>query len=240
MCRTRTRLVAAIALVTLAASPGASQERDADGVYAESGFRLPLPRRETLDPEGQKSFDTLMSANADPRRGSSGRGVGLRGPAGIMLHSPRYAELSSSLNSYLRFGSGLDSRTRELAILVVAREAGNAFEWAAHEPLATREGIAPRVIEVVRSRSDTAGLDERDAVIIALGRQAITAHRVPQTTFDRALRLFGAKTLVDLVGLMGNYLSTATMLTVFGMQTPADGAQLVSPGGKTPKKRVSR
>lgn len=226
------KIIAAVAALTLFASPGASQDRDpsqdrdTEGVYAESGFRLPLPRRENLDPEGQKSFDTLTRADTDPRRGSSGPGVGLKGPAGIMLHSPRYAELASPMNSFLRFESGLDSRTRELAILVVAREAGNAFEWAAHEPIARREGIAPRVIEAVRDRSDTASLDERDAVIIELGRQAITAHSVPRATFDRALELFGPKTLVNLVGLMGNYLSTAVMLTVFGMKTPADGAPM--------------
>ena len=41
-------------------------------------------------------------------------------------------------------------------------------------------------------------------------------------TFDRALKLFRPEKLTNLAGLMGNYLSAAIMLTVFGMNTPAD------------------
>ena len=49
----------------------------------ESGCRIPLPRREDLDPEGQKAFDFY----------TSGTLRGLHGPAGIWLHSPKLAEL---------------------------------------------------------------------------------------------------------------------------------------------------
>jgi len=45
---------------------------------------------------------------------------------------------------------------------------------------------------------------------------------VSPATFDRALKLFGPEKLTNLAGLMGNYLSAAIMLTVFGMNTPAD------------------
>jgi 4-carboxymuconolactone decarboxylase len=177
----------------------------------ESGCRLPLPRREELNPEAQAIYDRL----ADP---SGGNLRGLHGPGGIQLHSPELSRRSRPVNHYLRFESGLGGRVRELAILVTARELDSQFEWAAHEPEALREGIAPAIIDIVRHRADPSRLDEADRVVIELGREIFGARRVAPDTFARALRQFGRRELVDLVALMGNYAATAALLTAFDMQ----------------------
>src|SRR5882757_6257282 len=52
----------------------------------ESRSRIPLPRREDLNSEGQKIFDYFTS-------GSKGVLRGLHGPAGIWLHEPKLAEV---------------------------------------------------------------------------------------------------------------------------------------------------
>src|SRR5262245_44134261 len=92
-----------------------------------SGFRLPLPSREDLDDAGQRTFDSLT----DPEGGTI---RGLRGPGGILLHSPELSRHTRPFNRYLRYESGLGGRVRELAILTTARELDSQFEWAAHEP----------------------------------------------------------------------------------------------------------
>ncbi|MGH7097885.1 MAG: GAF domain-containing protein [Stellaceae bacterium] len=181
----------------------------------QSGCRLPLPERADLDEEGRRAYDRL----ADPTGGTL---RGLKGPGGIQLHSPELARCSRPLNQYLRHEAGLGARVRELAILVTARECGSAFEWAAHEPEARRAGIAQEIIETIRRRADTAGLDESDAVVIALGREIFGARKVAAQTFACALRHFGRRTLVDLVALMGNYAATAALLTAFDMQLDPD------------------
>jgi 4-carboxymuconolactone decarboxylase len=191
---------------------GRSYPEDID---PQSQRRLPLPRRDELDAEGQRVYDNL----ADPRGGSL---RGLRGPGGIHLHSPELARHTRPLNHYLRQEAGLGSRLRELAILMTARELDSQFEWAAHEAEALREGIAPEVIETIRHRRDTSGLDETDAVVIELGREIFTSRKVRSATFARALALFGRRKLVDLVALMGNYAATAAMLTAFDMQLDPD------------------
>jgi 4-carboxymuconolactone decarboxylase len=180
-----------------------------------SQCRLPLPRRDELDVEGQRVYDSL----ADPRGGSL---RGLRGPGGIHLHSPELARHTRPLNHYLRQEAGLGGRLRELAILVTARELDSQFEWAAHEAEARREGIAPEIIETIRHRRDTGGLDEADAIVILLGREIFTSRKVTSATFARALTLFGRRKLIDLVALMGNYAATAAMLTAFDMQLDPD------------------
>lgn len=188
----------------------------------ESRCRLPLPRREELDTLGQQIFDRVT----DPKGGTI---RGLKGPSGIQLHSPGLSQHAGPLNRYLRFGAGFSGRVRELAILVTARECDSQFEWAAHEPEALRQGIAPQLIDVVRHRKSTAGLDEADKVIIELGREMFGARKVASDTFARALKQFGRRALVDLVSLMANYAGTAALLTAFDMQLDEGATPLLPP-----------
>jgi putative methionine-R-sulfoxide reductase with GAF domain/alkylhydroperoxidase family enzyme len=188
-----------------------SADADAADIDPESGCRLPLPRRDDLDAEGQRVYDRL----ADPDGGTL---RGLRGPGGIQLHSPELSRRSRPVNHYLRYESGLSGRVRELAILATAREHDSQFEWAAHEPAALAEGISPEVIDIIRWRGSTAALAEPDAIVIDLAREMFAARQVSPPTYARALQQFGARQLVDLVALMGNYASTAALLTAFAMQ----------------------
>jgi 4-carboxymuconolactone decarboxylase len=123
----------------------------------------------------------------------------LRGPGGILLHSPELPRYARPLNRYLRHEVGLGGRVRELAIVTTARELDSQFEWAAHEPEALGEGISHEIIEVIRHRMDTGGLDEADAIVIELGREIFGTRKVASATFARSLRQFGYRTLVDLV-----------------------------------------
>jgi len=180
-------------------------------VDPESGCRLPLPKREELDADAQRVYDSL----ADPGSGSL---RGLKGPGGIMLHSPDLARYTRPLNHHLRHEAGLGGRVRELAILVTARALDSQFEWCAHEAEALRQGISPEIIDIIKYRKDAGTLDEADRVVIELGREIFTSKKVMPATFARALGQFGRRALVDLVALMGNYAGTAALLTAFDMQ----------------------
>ena len=128
-------------------------------VYPESGFRLPLPKRDDFDEEGKKIFDK--------RAGTSARSLrGLQGPSGIRLYSPKLAEYSNAVSQYLRFESGFSGRIRELAILVTAREMNSQFEWAAHEAEALKEGLPKEIVDVVKYRKSLEGVPETESAII--------------------------------------------------------------------------
>ena len=196
-------------LALLDAQPGAAQIMPSD-IDPQSGFRLPLPKRADLDEAGKKTYDDASRPGASL--------VGLQGPAGIRLYSTKTAPQLQALNRHLRFEAGIAPRIREIAILVTAREMDRQFEWVAHEPEALKEGVPQSVIEVIKHRRSTQGLDQADAVVIALGRQIWRDHKVDSATFADAKALFGPHKLVDIVLLMGNYAGTAALLTAFDMQ----------------------
>jgi len=191
-----------------------------DDVYQDSGCRLPLPKREDIDGDALKVFDHHM----DPNSWSL---AGLRGPGGIKLHSPRLSERSQAIGRYLRREAGFPEPVRELAILVTAREMDSRFEWAAHEPEALRVGLAPDVIDVVKHRRPTAGLGATEALVVEFGRQLFREKRVDSALFARALEIFGAGRLVDLVSLMGTYAGTALLLAAFDVQMTAEEEALL-------------
>ena len=175
----------------------------------QSGFRLPLPNRDDLDEIGKAAYDRETRPGATM--------MGLQGPAGIQLYTKAAPHLVA-LNQYLRFKSGISPRIREIAVLTTAREMDSQFEWAAHEPETLSVGVPEQVVETIKHRHGTAGLDEADATVIELGRQIWQTHKVTSELFAKGKALFGASMLIDIVLLMGNYASTAAMLAAVDMQ----------------------
>jgi 4-carboxymuconolactone decarboxylase len=134
------------------------------------------------------------------------------------------------VNDFLRHKSGLDPRLVELAILVTAREEDCEYVWTAHEPQGLKAGLQQQTIDVVKYRKSTEGLAEKDAVIIALGREVIGKHHVSSATAARALSLFGNQGLVNIASLIGDYASTAILLNTFDQHVrPTDKPLLPIP-----------
>jgi 4-carboxymuconolactone decarboxylase len=180
-------------------------------VHPESLSRLPLLERTELDDHGQKLYDTV----AGPQSRTL---MGLRGPSGIWLHSPKLAGYLRAANQYLRFETSLDRRLTELAILVTAREVDNQFEWTAHEPAALSAGLEARIIDIVKRRKPVSGLGKKETVIISFGRELFRARKLRSRTYARAVELFGRRGVLELAALMGNYAATAIILDVVDQQ----------------------
>ncbi len=208
-------MVAISALGQAPSRPAATRASQAfpKDVDPESGFRLPLLKREQLDDEGKKIYDGIV--------GPGTRSIaGLWGPAGIRLYSPKTSALDGALRDHLRFEAGIPADLRELIILCTAREWNNQFEWAQHEPNGLKAGLSQKVIDIVKYRDSAVGLPEPQQVVIQLSRDLFRQHKVQPDTFARARKAFGEKQLVDIVSLIGDYSATAVLLDVFDMQLP--------------------
>ena len=168
-------------------------------IYADTGNRFPVIKREQLDDAGKKLYDVRTDGF---------------GPGGIRLYSPPVAESMTGINEYLRRKSGLDPRLVELAILVTAREMDCEYVWTAHEPAALKAGLGQDIIDTVKYRKPLTEIGEKEAVIIQLGRDSIVKHKVGSETFAHAVKLFGNQGLVNFVSLMGDYAATTILLNV--------------------------
>ena len=194
-----------------AASSGAAARTLPNDVNPESLSRVPLARREEMDADGKRMYDTLMGPETRTL-------AGLQGPYGIWLHSPVLGETLLSESQYLRYKTDLSRRLTELATLVVAREMDNQFEWTAHEPAALREGLEQNIVDIVKYRRDPSGLGEQETVIIRMGRELFRQKKVSSATYAEAVRLFGVKGLVNLSALMAHYTMIGMMLNTFDQQ----------------------
>ena len=180
-------------------------------IHPDSRSRLPLPKREALDEQGKRVYDSVL----DPKRPTL---AGFQGPAGIWLHSPRVGEPFREMNRILRNEVPLEPRLRELAILVTAREFDSQFEWTAHEPVALKEGLDPGILDAVKFRGAVTGAPEKEAAIIAFGRELFRDRKVRAETYAQMVRVFGQAAVVNIAALMANYAFTAVMLIAFDQQ----------------------
>jgi 4-carboxymuconolactone decarboxylase len=213
-------LAAALAVTLLAPLGAQAPTALPKDVNPDSRFRLPLPKRDELDDYGKMVYDRL----ADPNRKTL---VGLIGPAGIRLASPKIAEIMEDANTYLRRETGFGDRLTEIAIMTTAREMQNQFEWAAHEKAGLKAGVEPSLIDVIKYGKPLNGIAEKEAVTIEFGRELFARRKVSAETFAKALRLYGKRGLVDLVSLMSQYSATSSLLTAFDMQLPEGQAPLL-------------
>lgn len=186
-------------------------------VRPETGNRLPQIKRDVLDDAGKKLYDNRPRADG-------------YGPGGIRLYSPSVAQYMSSVNDYLRHKSGLEPRLVELAILVTAREMDCEYVWTDHEAAALKAGLSQETVDVVKYRKPLSGVGEREATIIQLGRESIGKHQVSSETAAHALNLFGNQGLVNFASLIGDYASTAVLLSTFDQHVrPTDKPLLPLP-----------
>jgi 4-carboxymuconolactone decarboxylase len=189
-------------------------------IQDDSWCRLPFVDRASLTDGARAIYDD----HADPLGWSH---AGLRGPGGIRLHSPVLAELWSGVGRYLRDGTGLSKRVREVAILITAREHDSTFEWQQHERVARKVGVPDETIDAIKHREALDGLDETDALVIRLGRQVFGEHAVDSDLFEAAHARFGSQQLIDLISIMGTYAATAAMLALVDVQIPPDEEPLL-------------
>ena len=187
-------------------------------ILPDSLARLPQVHRADLDENGKRVYDVVAGAN---------RPTPPLGPTGLSLHSPKFAEPMHAINQYLRNESTIGRRYFELSALIAAREFNQQYEWSGHEPGALRIGLEQSVIDVVKFNKDVAGLPEKDATVIRMGREVFRQHHVSPAVFAQAVQLFGKQGALEIAATMGDYAMAAIILTAADQQLPPDRPPLL-------------
>lgn len=177
----------------------------------------PTPR---LAPPDPASYDARQQEIHDAIA-SGPRGF-VRGPLAIWLHRPELAANAQSLGRYCRYDSTLPPRLSELAILTIARIWGAEYEWYAHKPPALAAGLAPEIVEAIRTGADPAFVHEDEEIVHAFTRAAHIDRDVPDALYARAVVALGEDGVVDLVGILGYYSLISLTLNIFRVNPPSD------------------
>ncbi|HZI81048.1 MAG TPA: hypothetical protein VFD69_16110 [Vicinamibacterales bacterium] len=199
----------ALLLVTLSTALAVAQSKLPPDINPTSYSRLPPQDRAALDEEGKKVWDYVGGA----------RGMPPTGPAPVSMYSPGAAKPIHELNQYLR-KTVVGPRFFELSALIAAREFDQQYEWSGHEPAGRRAGLEQNVIDVVKFNRDVAGLSEKDATAIRLGRALLRERKVSPALWAKTVELFGRQGAVEITAIIGDYVMAGLMLTAVDQQLP--------------------
>ena len=174
--------------------------------------RLPPVTPDDLDEEGRQ----LLAKNP----GKPGPGP---------THVTSYSPSGRSLGIPTGTNSPVGPRYFQLAVLIIAREIDQQYEWTAHEPAGLRQGLEQSVIDVVKYNRDVAGLTDKDATLITFGRTLYREHKVSSELWQKMIGHFGRQHTVQLMMIMGDYFRVGFMMNAVDQHLPAGREALLPP-----------
>jgi 4-carboxymuconolactone decarboxylase len=188
-------------------------------VLAAAGFAAgaqdrmpPLPSGELTEQQAQASTDFAAA------RGQ------LTGPWIALLRSPVLMTRTRELGDYLDFDSVVPGYLREFAILLAAREWGQAYEWNSHYPLAIEQGFSAEMARAVAEGRRPEGMVDEEEILYDFCTELQRNRSVSDATYERAVSRFGEQGVVEIVSLLGYYTLTSMISNAARVQPPAGAA----------------
>jgi 4-carboxymuconolactone decarboxylase len=182
-------------------------------IDSQSFSRLPLVKRDDLDEDGKRIYDELA--------GGPSKTVTPTGPAAISLYSPKVAEAIQMLNQYLRFHGVLKPRDYEVAILVVAREFDQQYEWSGHEMAARNAKVPQPLIDAIKYHKSAVGVfSDRDTLLVKFASDSVHQHKIDSDLYAKAVETFGKQGTIELATIIGDYAMAAIMLNATDQHLP--------------------
>ena len=169
--------------------------------------RLPNVTREQLKSEDQQYYDEIVGS-----RGS------VRGPYGVLLHSPNLAARVANTGTYVRFESDMPNNLKEVVIIATAREIKSQYEFTAHARLAREANVSDETIKAIAQGTAPQSLSGDEELLVRFTQQLLRDHKVNDATYSAVKDRFGVQGTVDLTGLIGHYLLVGQFLAVFDVE----------------------
>lgn len=196
-----------------------------DAHSTDTPFRAAHP--DELDEQQSALYERIVGgprgASVFALRDDDGR---LHGPFGPMMLSPELGDALQELGAAIRFRSGLDDRTREVVILVVAAARRSEFEWYAHVAVSRQLGIDDALLDAVR-RGDDSTLDARLVHVLNVARAVAGRAGVDDTRPARAA--LGDREYFEVLVTAGYYVTLADVLAGFQIGLPENVLPVFGP-----------
>ncbi|MFQ6030227.1 MAG: carboxymuconolactone decarboxylase family protein, partial [Dehalococcoidia bacterium] len=174
--------------------------------------RIPAATRESVPASQRQQFDQYAAEH---------NGAPTQGPLSAMLNVPEVLQRGEHLRAYLRGDEcSLPLPTRELAMLVTARELDCQYIWNAHAAAGRRLGLRDTMVDCLRDKVELTDLSPDEEAVVNYGREFFRTHRVSQATFDATMAQFGVQGITELTNLMAYYALLAFNVNAFEVELP--------------------
>ncbi len=201
-----------VGIATLAAGASAQAQLPPD-IHPDTLSRLPPAVAADLDEEGRRLLE------------ESTRNMAVPGPTQFSMYSPGSRDLGIPSGE----NSPVGARNFQLAVLIVAREIDQEYEWSSHAVMGRQQGLEQNVIDVVKYDRDVLGLSGADATLITFGRTLLRENGVSSELWQQMVDQFGRQHTVQLLQIMGAYLRVGIMLNAVDQQVPPERTEMLPP-----------
>jgi 4-carboxymuconolactone decarboxylase len=134
--------------------------------------------------------------------------------------APETGQRLSDLGQKLRFGTSIERRLLEVAIITTGAHWQAEFEWWAHARMASEHGVAGEVIDAIGRGEDPPFTAEDERTVYTVARQLVSTGRLTEEAYADAQRLLGDAGMVELVSLCGYYTLISYLLNAFAVPLP--------------------
>jgi len=110
---------------------------------------------------------------------------GLIGPFNAFVHAPEVGRRLSSLGGTLRFGTSIERRLSEVAIITVGARWKAEFEWWAHSRMAREHGVPAAVIDAIGQGEEPPFESEDERTVYAVARELTEGGRLAGIITER-------------------------------------------------------
>ena len=133
----------------------------------------------------------------------------------LLAHSPAAARAFSGLGGHIRFGSKLDPRLRELAILQVGYLTKSDYEYSHHIKIGHDFGVTDDDIRALIDETDgkTTTLDPLAKTVLKAAREMTAAVDLSDATFAALKQHMDAETIVELIVAIAFYNGVVRLLS---------------------------
>jgi len=191
------------------------------------GGRLPLLEPLILQPKQLELYDKLNSvivplAETAGFKSKDEQGQ-MIGPFNATLYSPEICGSFLALQKLEEQHTSLSKKTRQVVILTVGSVWKAPYELYAHSAVAAKVGLTAQQIDSLVSGHSPEGLSEDELAAQRFTHQIVSKHAVEENIYAAAHEVFGNQGLVEMLVLIGCYLSVCALLKAFAVPVPEAG-----------------
>lgn len=134
-----------------------------------------------------------------------------------LSHAPAGLDAFAKYGEYVRYGTELPGRVRELSVLAIAT--GNQYAWSHHHPHALKAGVTQAELDSLESGGALAGtISAQEQAAIRYAREFGQGGKVTDETFAEAKRHFSDRQITDLTLLCGYFMALGSTITALRVE----------------------